>query len=531
MDDLVIRGATVIDGSGTAGRMTDVAVRDGRISAIGPRRSDSARREIDATGRVLAPGFIDIHTHSDFTLTLNPMAEAKIRQGVTTEVVGNCGFSVAPALPGKAELLAHYLSASAPWLPFSETDFAGYMAAWPEIAVNTVMQVGHNTLRLMAMGMDNRPPDDSELKHMQEMLDEALTAGALGMSTGLFTPPGLHAEPEEIRALGRVLKQHGARYSSHIRDESHNVFEAVAEAIDVGESCGIHVQIAHLKLSGIDSWGGADRLLGTIEAARARGVEVHCDQYPYDTGSNPLRFLLPPWIHEGGMEAMLERLAEPYTRARIKQKLVEVGFTNFGRLRSWDDIRIANSPTATAGKTIETLARERGQDPLDVACDIIIADRGATRILVRSMSEEDVQRIVTDPMVMVGSDGPCVAPYGITGQGKPHPRLYGTFPRVLGHYARDLGLLGLPQAVFKMTGGAAMALGLADRGTIAVGNAADLVIFDPEEIIDSATFDDPHQYPVGIDTVLVNGVTVIDGGEHTGALPGRLLRRRGTVCA
>ena len=531
MDDLVIRGATVIDGSGTAGRMTDVAVRDGRISVIGPRRSDSARREIDATGRVLAPGFIDIHTHSDFTLTLNPMAEAKIRQGVTTEVVGNCGFSVAPALPGKAELLAHYLSASAPWLPFSETDFAGYMAAWPEIAVNTVMQVGHNTLRLMAMGMDNRPPDDSELKHMQEMLDEALTAGALGMSTGLFTPPGLHAEPEEIRALGRVLKQHGARYSSHIRDESHNVFEAVAEAIDVGESCGIHVQIAHLKLSGIDSWGGADRLLGTIEAARARGVEVHCDQYPYDTGSNPLRFLLPPWIHEGGMEAMLERLAEPYIRARIKQKLVEVGFTNFGRLRSWDDIRIANSPTATAGKTIETLARERGQDPLDVACDIIIADRGATRILVRSMSEEDVQRIVTDPMVMVGSDGPCVAPYGITGQGKPHPRLYGTFPRVLGHYARDLGLLGLPQAVFKMTGGAAMALGLADRGTIAVGNAADLVIFDPEKIIDSATFDDPHQYPVGIDTVLVNGVTVIDGGEHTGALPGRLLRRRGTVCA
>jgi N-acyl-D-aspartate/D-glutamate deacylase len=223
-------------------------------------------------------------------------------------------------------------------------------------------------------------------------------------------------------------------------------------------------------------------------------------------------------------------LAEPYSRARIKQKLVEVGFTNFGRLRSWDDIRIANSPTAPAGKTIEGLARDRGQDPLDVACDIIIADRGSTRILVRSMSEEDVQRIVADPLVMVGSDGPCIAPYGITSQGKPHPRLYGTFPRVLGHYARDLGLLGLPQAVFKMTGGAAIALGLGDRGTIAPGKAADLVIFDPERIADQATFDDPHQYPVGIDTVLVNGVIVIDGGEHTGALPGRLLRRRGAVC-
>ncbi len=529
MHDLLIRGATVIDGSGGAPRSLDVAVRDGRISAVESRRTETAVQEIDASGRVLAPGFIDIHTHSDFTLPLNPLAEAKIRQGVTTEVVGNCGFSVAPALPGKAELLAHYLSASAPWLPFIETDFAGYMAAWPATGVNTVMQVGHNTLRLMAMGMENRPPNESELRHIQQMLAEALDAGALGMSTGLFTPPGLYAEPEEIRTLGRVLKQHGARYSSHIRDESHGVKEAVAEAIDIGESCGIHVQIAHLKLSGIDSWGGAKQLLDAVDAARARGVDVHCDQYPYDTASNPLRFLLPPWIHEGGMDAMLARLADPYIRARIRQKLAENGFTNFGRLESWADIRIANSPTAQAGKTIDELARERGQDPLDVACDVIIADRGATRILVRSMSEEDVQRIVADPLVMVGSDGPCVAPYGITGQGKPHPRLYGTFPRVLGRYSRDLDLLGLPQAVFKMTGGAAMAPGLTDRGTIAEGKAADLVIFDPNVIADQATYDDPHQYPNGIETVIVNGVTVIDHGEHTGALPGRLLRRRGAI--
>jgi len=264
MDDLLIRGATVIDGSGAAPRSLDVAVRDGRISAIEPRRTETAVQEIDATGRVLAPGFIDIHTHSDFTLPLNPMAEAKIRQGVTTEVVGNCGFSVAPALPGKAELLADYLSASAPWLPFSETDFASYMAAWPAIAVNTVMQVGHNTLRLMAMGMENRAPSERELRHMQEMLAEALDAGALGMSSGLFTPPGLYAEPEEIRALAHVLQQHGGRYSSHIRDESHTVHDAVAEAIDIGESCGIHVQIAHLKLSGIDSWGRAKELLGAV---------------------------------------------------------------------------------------------------------------------------------------------------------------------------------------------------------------------------------------------------------------------------
>src|SRR4051794_13361866 len=531
MDDLLIRGATLIDGTGGAPRSVDVAVRDGLISAVEARRTETAVREIDGTGRVLAPGFIDIHTHSDFTLPLNPLAEAKVRQGVTTEVVGNCGFSVAPALPGKAELLADYLSASAPWLPFAETDFGHYMAAWPPIAVNTVMQVGHNTLRLMAMGMENRTPNSSELLQMQEMLAEAVEAGALGMSSGLFTPPGLYAEPEEIRALGRILKHYGARYSSHIRDESHTVSEAVAEAIDIGESCGIHVQIAHLKLSGIDSWGGAEKLLGVVHAARGRGVDVDCDQYPYDTASNPLRFLLPPWIHEGGMDAMLARLADSYVRTRIRQKLAEIGFTNFGRLESWADIRIANSPTGPAGKTIADLAREHGQDPLDAACDLIIADRGATRILVRSMSEDDVRTILADPRVMVGSDGPCVAPYGITGQDKPHPRLYGTFPRVLGHYARDLGLLGLPQAIRKMTGGAAAALGLAERGTIAVGDAADLVLFDPEAIADRASFDDPHQYPDGIEMVIVNGIVVIDQGEHTGALPGRLLRRHGAILA
>ena len=531
MDDILIRGATVLDGTGGPPQSADVAVRQGRISAVEAGRTETAVQEIDATGLMLAPGFIDIHTHSDFTLPLNPLAEAKIRQGVTTEVVGNCGFSVAPALPGKAELLADYLSASAPWLPFTETDFAGYMAAWPAITVNTVMQVGHNTLRLMAMGMENRAPSERELLHMQDMLAEALQAGATGMSSGLFTPPGLYAEPEEIRALGHVLKQHGARYSSHVRDESHAVHDAVAEAIDIGESCGIHVQIAHLKLSGIDSWGGAKELLGAVEAARTRGVDVHCDQYPYDTASNPLRFLLPPWIHEGGMDAMLARLAEPYTRARIRQKLVESGFTNFGRLQSWADIRIANSPTAEPGRTIDELARERGQDPLDVACDVIIADRGATRILVRSMSEDDVKTILADALVMVGSDGPCVAPYGITGQGKPHPRLYGTFPRVLGRYARDLGILGLPQAVYKMTGGAAAALGLADRGTISEGKAADLVLFDPDTVADRASFDEPHQYPIGIETVIVNGVVVIARGQHTGALPGQLLRRRGTVLA
>ena len=311
MDDILIRGGEVVDGTGAPGRVADVAIRDGRIAAIEENYSGSAETAIDAEGRIVAPGFIDIHTHSDFTLPLNPKAECKIRQGVTTEVLGNCGFSIAPALPGKVDMLRDYLAASAPWLPFEETDFARYMETWPDLSLNTVMQVGHNTLRLMAMGMEDRDPSEAELRHMQEMLAEALEAGALGLSSGLFTAPGCYAKPEEMHELGRVVKAHGGRYSSHVRDESHDVHEAVAEAIDVGEQCGIHVQVAHLKLSGTGKWGEADKLLGQFAEARARGVDVHCDQYPYDWATNPLRFLLPTWLQEGGIDPMLERLVDP----------------------------------------------------------------------------------------------------------------------------------------------------------------------------------------------------------------------------
>ena len=529
MDDILIKGGEIIDGTGAPAWRADIALRGGRIAAIEDGRTDSAARVIDAEGRIVAPGFIDIHTHSDFTLPLNPLAEAKIRQGVTTEVVGNCGFSVAPALPGKVDGLRDYLSGSAPWLDFEETDFGSYMDGWPDIAVNTVMQVGHNTLRLMAMGMEDRAPNEAERRHMQEMLEEGLEAGALGLSSGLFTAPGSYSEAAELRDLGHVLKLHGARYSSHIRDESHAVHEALAEAIDIGEHCGVHVQVAHMKLSGTDNWGQMDRMLEAVKFARGRGVDVDCDQYPYDWGTNPLRFLLPVWLQEGGMDAMLERLADPYNRSRIRQKVAEVGFNNFGRIESWQDIRIAISPNSACepGATIDHIAAERSCDEIDAICDIIIADRGATRILVRCMSEEDVRTISAEPTALIGSDGPCVAPYGITGQGKPHPRLYGTFPRLIGRYGRDLGLLSLPQAIHKMTGGAARALGMVDRGILREGHAADLVIFDADNIIDQATYDEPHQYPAGIETVIVNGTAVVEQGEHSGALPGLLLRRRG----
>jgi N-acyl-D-aspartate/D-glutamate deacylase len=526
-DDLLIRGGHVVDGTGAPGREADVAVRGDRITAIEPRSSRDARRVIDARGLVVAPGLIDIHTHSDFTLPLNPRAESKIRQGVTTEVVGNCGFSVAPALPGRVEMLRQYLASSAPWLTFRESTFAEYVAGFPSTAVNVVLQVGHHTLRLMAAGMEERPLTESERALMTRLLEEALAAGAWGLSTGLFTAPGGYAEPAEIHDLARVLARHGAAYASHIRDEADRVFDAVREAIDVAEATGVHVQIAHLKLSGTDNWGGAGRLLAEIDAARRRGLPVDVDAYPYDTATNPLRNLLPRWVMDGGIPAMLERLGRRDVRTRLREDVARNGLTNFGRIPSWDVVRIAVAPHLPdhAGRTLGDIARGRGVDQFDAVCDFLVTDRGETRILITSMDEPDVREISRAPWVLTGSDANSLAVTGVTGQGKPHPRSYGTHARLLGPYVRDLKLLTLESAVHKTTGGAARALGLIDRGVLRPGFRADVMVFDPARIADQSTYPDPHRYAIGISTVLVNGAVVIDGGDHTGALPGRVLRR------
>jgi N-acyl-D-amino-acid deacylase len=529
MDDLLIRGGRLIDGTGAPAREADVSVDSGRIVAIEPRSARAARRVIDARGHVVAPGFIDIHTHSDFTLPLNPRAESKIRQGVTLEVVGNCGFSVAPVLPGRASMLREYLASSAPWLPFRETNFADYVAAFPPTALNVILQVGHNTLRLMTAGMDNRALTTAELATMERLLEEALATGAWGLSSGLFTAPGAYADAAEIHTLARVLRRHGAAYSSHIRDEANRVVEAVREAIAVAETTGVHVQIAHLKLSGLDNWGGASKLLDEIAAARRRGLPVDCDAYPYDTASNPLRNLLPRWVMDGGIPAMLERLGRADVRARLRADIARDGLTNFGRIPSWDAVRVAVAPNLPdeAGRTFGELARGRGVDAFDAVCDLIVADRGETRILVTSMSDADVHTISAAPWVTVGSDANALATSGVTSQGKPHPRSYGAHARLLGAFVRDLGLLSLPAAIHKTTGAAAAALGLTDRGAVREGCWADLAVFDPDRIADRATYDDPHRYAVGVSTVVVNGEVVVEGGDHTGALPGRLLRRGG----
>ena len=328
--DILIRGGLVLDGTGSAGRQGDVALRSGHIAAVARGLAGKAAKVIDAGGLAVAPGFIDIKTHSDFTLPINPKAESKVRQGVTTEIVGHCGFSVAPALAGKVDLLRDYLSPSAPWLPFKETSFSHYLDSFPPTAVNAGMLVGHNTLRLMAMGMEPGPPSQRELAAMIALLEEALDAGALGLSTGLFTAPGSYAEPDEIMALCRVLERYNAGYFTHLRDESSKVLEALAEAIDIAEKCGVHVEIVHLKCSGVDNWGKSTRALDMIAQAKARGLDVDCDSYPYAAGSNPLKNLMPQWVQAGGVEPMLRRLQLAETRERIRADIARDGTQQLG---------------------------------------------------------------------------------------------------------------------------------------------------------------------------------------------------------
>ena len=534
-ETIVIRHGHVIDGTGVPGRETDIAIADGRIVEIGDDISVSGAEVIDATNRVESPGFIDIKTHSDWTLPLMPQAESKIRQGVTTEVFGHCGYSCAPALPDRVEALADYLSPSAPWLTFRPTSFADYLAQYPALSVNTVHLVGHNTLRLMAMGMEDRPPTAAELEHMRTLLIEALDAGALGMSSGLFTAPGSYSDVEEMVSLGRTLVGAGPRYFTHLRDEGNTVFDSVQEAMEFAEQVGVHVQIVHMKLSGTDNWGGAVKAMDLLSEARQNGVQIDCDIYPYTAASNPLKNLFPPWLQEGGVNAMISRLGDDGVRAKLRQEVEDQGLNNFGRIPDWDAIRISISPDLPqhAGRTVADLAAERGIDGFDMALDYfdmaldyIVEDRGQTRVLVSSISEDDVRDFVQSGDVMIGSDGNSVAPYGTTGQGKPHPRFYGTFARVLGKYGRDEEVLPLHRAVWKMTGASARALGLRDRGVLRAGCAADITIFDHVTIAETATYEDPHSFATGIDQVMVNGTTVLRDGEHTGALAGRTLRRQ-----
>lgn len=529
MHSYLIRGAQVLDGSGCPAFQADVATAGDRIVEVGPRIDGPTEGTLDADGLVLAPGFIDIHSHTDLSIFERPLSESKVLQGVTAEVTGNCGIGPFPAEPRWRNLLTDYLRMHEGCLPedgLGWADFSGYAARLDRLAlgVNLAPLVGHGALRIAAMGADDRSPDAGELHRMEELLDVALRQGAWGMSTGLIYPPGSFAKTEEVIALGRVLGRQRALYTSHIRGEGDTVLESLEEAVRIGQESGVRVQVSHLKALGHRNWGRGRDALARLEAARRAGVNVGADQYPYTATSTSLSALVPAWAHAGGVAALLQRLADPALAERLRGEIGQLLEARGGPARV-SICRAASAPNAhLSGKTLEEVAKAWNVQPEPAVIRLLIEERGTVSAVYFSLAEEDVDAIMAANWVAVGSDGRGMSATH-DADTATHPRSYGTFPRVLGVYVRERGLLSLPTAVRKMTGVPAERLGLTDRGAVRPGYAADLVLFDPTTIRDRADFQRPHQYPTGVEHVFVNGRPVVRDGRLSGETPGRVLRR------
>lgn len=522
MNHLRLTGALVVDGTGAPGRVADVAIADGRIVALGRDAAAPASRVLALDGLVLAPGFVDIHTHVDFTLPRYPRAQSMVRQGVTTLVGGNCGFSPFPIGDGHAadlRELGAFIDAGLAW---SWTDADGYLEhvdALP-LACNLAQLVGHGSVRVAVLGLEPRAPTSSELERMCRYVDDALCAGAVGVSTGLVYVPGSHASTQEIVALAGVAARYGRVYTSHVRSEGDGVIDAVAEALEIGDAAGVPVQLSHHKAMGRDNWGSVDRTLAMIDAARDRGLDVAADQYPYVAASTTLSALLPDWARNDGLDGMLAVLSDPHGRAALARAVTD-GASDF----DLDQVMISavpDGPNATAaGRMLVDIARAAREHPVDTVFRLLADERDRVQMVVFGMDERDVCTVMAHPWVAVASDGWTLDP---AEGGVPHPRSYGTYVRVLGRYVREQGVLTLEDAVRKMTSLPASRIGLRDRGAVRIGAHADLVAFDPQRVIDRATFDTPHRIATGVHHVIVNGRLVIDDGVDTGVDAGKVLR-------
>ncbi|UCE44173.1 MAG: D-aminoacylase [Candidatus Bathyarchaeota archaeon] len=532
MYDILIRKGRVIDGSGNPWFEADVGVEKERITAIGSLASAPADTIIDARHMVVCPGFVDMHSHSDFTLLVNPLAESKIRQGVTTEVIGNCGLSAAP-LPNllKENILKTMPMLKEAKLELTWSTMGEYISLMrmKGVALNVVPLVGNSNIRVSLLGFENRLPTRDELQEMRRVLAKAMEDGAFGMSTGLIYPPSCYADIDEIVQLAKVVAQFGGIYASHIRGEGFTLIDAVKEAIEIGERAGVPVEISHHKASGKTNWGKVKQTLQMMEEARRRGVDVTCDVYPYTAGSTGLDSLLPPTAYEGGVEKLIKRLSVPKTRKKIREEMIRAsekgGPDALGR-PEWDVIMISycKGHPDLEGRTIKDLSEEKDIDPFEFVFDLLIEEKASVGIVLFTMCDEDMRYVLSHHLSMVGSDSSTRAPYGVLSKGKPHPRTYGTFPRILRRYVQEEGALTLENAIRKMTSLPAQKLKLKDRGLIRRNMLADIVVMDPKQVIDQATYQEPHQYPKGFDYVLVNGRLVIECRAHTKALPGQVLR-------
>jgi N-acyl-D-amino-acid deacylase len=525
MLDLVIRSGLVVDGSGAPGYHSDVAIDGDRIVEIGRLEGAEAETVLDAAGLVVTPGFVDMHSHADFTLPVNPMADSLVYQGVTTVVVGQCGTSPAPLLEETRDMAIAAMSEPDLPLPWDEwSTFESYLNSLQAIGVslNVAPLVGQGVVRGAVMGFSAEPAGPGQMARMQEEVIRAMESGAIGVSTGLVYPPGSYSRTEELIELIRPVGERGGYYFSHIRGEDGALLEAIGEAIRIGEETGAAVQISHLKAAGRVNWSKAKEALELIDRARERGLDVTADMYPYLASSTGVALLVPEWAHEGGKEAMLERLADPEMRQRIKD---DPHIDRMSAMVSWDQVLICRSPKAPEyeGRTVADLAGGTDLSVIDWLLDALLETGLDMDMVAFLLSEDNLKIQLRHPALMIGSDGVGLAAEGPLAKGVPHPRSYGTYPRVLGRYVRQEKVLTLEQAVWKMSGFPAEKLRWPDRGMIRKGYRADLVILDAGTVNDRATYQAPHQYPTGIQHVLVNGVPVIRDGAHTGARPGGLL--------
>lgn len=539
MFDLKIINGRIVDGSGKRAYRGDIGIAGDKIAAIGDLRSAPSAQTIDAGGNIVAPGFIDMHTHSDLTLIYDRNANSKIHSGVTTEVIGNCGIGVAPVREENRHLLIDYLGTrligsipvtiELPWTSFSE-----YLAALSDNppAVNIAPLVGQGVIRIAVMGFAKGMPTAAQLKDMQQLAAAAMDEGALGLSSGLVYLPGEYSSTEEIGELCKAIAPQQGIYCTHMRTESDGILGAIDEALRIGELGGVPVHISHLKLLSQNMLGKTDLVLEKLAAAERAGIEVSYDLYPYTAGLTSLGACLPPWVFEGGVDKMIQRLQQGEVRSRIRREISEglPNWQNFVKSAGgWQKFFVSsvrseeNKPLE--GKFITEIAEMQNKDPYDAAFDLLIAENGRVQMNYYAMREEDVITFMKQPQAMIGSDAMSLSPEGILSYGKPHPRAFGTPTRVLARYVRELKALSFEEAVMKMTSLPAARLGLKQRGLLAADYYADIVVVNPDTVEDKATYADPKQYSAGIEAVIVNGRLALEHGRHQKVYPGRVLGR------
>jgi N-acyl-D-amino-acid deacylase len=528
--DLLIRGGRVIDGAGNPWYAADVGIQGDRIAAVGRLADEPAARVIEADGLFVCPGFVDMHTHSDLQLLANPSHEAKVHQGVTLEVLGQDGLSYAPVTDEVLEQLRGQLAAwndDPPGFDWSWRTVGEYLDRLDAdgIAVNAAYLAPHGTIRMCAMGLDDRAPTDDELGEMKRVLAEALEQGAVGLSSGLTYTPGMYADDDELVALCEVMRDRGGFYCPHHRNYGRYALEAYAACIEIVRRAGVPLHLAHAHLGYEINKGRAPELLALIDDAREDGIDVTLDTYPYLAGATYLHAFLPSWMHVGGSAATIERLRQPELRERLRVEMEDEGADGFHEIPiDWSIVVVSGvrlpENRRWIGRTLADAAAEAGARPIDFLCEVLADEELGVSCIAHIGNEENVRTVMTHPVHTAGSDGILVGE-------RPHPRSYGTFPRYFAVYVRELGILTWEQAVRKMTSLPAQRLGFPDRGLLRPGLAADVTCIDPSAIRDTATYEDPRRLPEGIPYVIVNGTLVVEDGRHTGRLAGRALRAGG----